>query len=262
MSTDDVDLTILHASCRPGYGLRYHGNSRGRVGKRVMGAVPPPYLCFDVPKWQALNALESVMGLVWVNVFWVGLWDLLDNTLFPGESAPAMFLLMFLGAAMLYFTNSLYEPPNQKLPQPTRTRSSPGSPGPGDTTPLSLLRTYAHPALATDPALDIQDMPFVPPRFEWRRLTERILANIAAVTIWVGVWDQIDHNVLPVKCSYRTCQCSAYGEFPCAWYKIFFVALGLVGMYCTRQLYQDHEVTYVERKQLFCSTCAGKQSEA
>jgi hypothetical protein len=35
-------------------------------------------------------------------------------------------------------------------------------------------------------ALDIQDAPFVPPRFEPWRLMERIIANCAAVCIWVG----------------------------------------------------------------------------
>jgi hypothetical protein len=35
-------------------------------------------------------------------------------------------------------------------------------------------------------SLDIQDAPFVPPRFEPWRLMERIIANCAAVCIWVG----------------------------------------------------------------------------
>jgi hypothetical protein len=38
--------------------------------------------------------------------------------------------------------------------------------------------------LADDPSLEVRDEPFVPPRFEPRRLFERVLANIGAVCIW------------------------------------------------------------------------------
>ena len=42
-----------------------------------------------------------------------------------------------------------------------------------------------------------------------------------------GVWNQIDSNMLPTKCSYGACTtCPKYGEFPCAWYKIGFVIVG------------------------------------
>ncbi len=95
-----------------------------------------------------------------------------------------------------------------------------------------------------DPSLDIRDKPFYPPRFELRRLVERILANTGAVCIWTvracmavllrcsvgmfaedshvrcsqGLWDQIDVNILPTICSYEACgNCTAYGTFPCAW---------------------------------------------
>ena len=188
-------------------------------------------------------------------------------------------------------------------------------------------RSSRHPALATDPSLDIRDGPFIAPRLEMRRLVERVLANCASVAIWVGIWDQardlvvprsflaalslpallfrrssgtsrhshgdalgsppsllprtsfrplpglpalplafavqrcqlvmppaaaptpawplaalrsqIDMNILPFMCSYEACgNCTAYGTFPCAWYKIAFTVLGLMGMFWTRQLYQ------------------------
>ena len=89
----------------------------------------------------------------------------------------------------------------------------------------------------------------MPPRFEPRRLIERVLANVGAVFIWTvrrgpsirsrsvhrpevltgctrlrpcrapqGIWDQIDVNVLPTMCSYNACgNCEKYGTFPCAW---------------------------------------------
>ena len=83
--------------------------------------------------------------------------------------------------------------------------------------------------------------------------------------------------------SYEACgNCTAYGTFPCAYYKvrgrtlpliildinfcnnatqIVFTVVGLIGMWWTRQLYQDHEVTYVERGHL-CASCCGSRSSA
>lgn len=71
-----------------------------------------------------------------------------------------------------------------------------------------------------------------------------------------GIWDSIDVNFLPVQCSYNACgRCVKYGEFPCAWYKILFTLIGLVGQYFTRGLYTDAEVTYVPRNN--CCPCCG-----
>ena len=113
------------------------------------------------------------------------------------------------------------------------------------------------PAPAPD---DVRDAPFVPPRLELRRLGERILSNVAAVFVWTGVWNQIDAQVLPPMCSADGCkQCDVYGDFPCAWYKIAFVAVGLVGLFVTRGLYLDSEVTYCPRgtsvAEQCCSAC-------
>ena len=75
-----------------------------------------------------------------------------------------------------------------------------------------------------------------------------------------GVWNQIDSNMLPTKCSYGACTtCPKYGEFPCAWYKIVFVVIGLVGQYMTRTLYTEAEVAYARKaggnSQQHCSHC-------
>ena len=52
-----------------------------------------------------------------------------------------------------------------------------------------------------------------------------------------GLWDQIDVNILHNICSYEACgNCTAYGTFPCAWYKIMFMLIGLVGLFFTRNL--------------------------
>jgi hypothetical protein len=131
------------------------------------------------------------------------------------------------------------------------------------------------------------DMPCVPPRLEMRRLIERIVANVAAVLLWTasrmmhpltmalsqaytrlrlaarmhhasqGIWNLIDSQLLPVMCSADACaQCDSYGEFPCAWYKIAFVLVGLVGLFFTRSLYNDGEVTYAPRRASVREHCA------
>ncbi len=130
---------------------------------------------------------------------------------------------------------------------------------------------------------DIRDGPFVPPRLEMRRLGERVVANVAAVLLWTarntaappphassrmltsrtrcsataqGVWNQIDSLLLPAMCSADGCaQCDSYGEFPCAWYKIAFVAVGLMGLFFTRGLYNDTEVTYRRRSATVAEHC-------
>ena len=86
-------MSVLHSSARPGYALRYHSSSTARSTTRAQRAVGPPYGCFSVPKFQPMNALEAILALVFTNVFWVGLWDLLNNTVFPDDSTPAMLLL-------------------------------------------------------------------------------------------------------------------------------------------------------------------------
>ncbi len=50
-----------------------------------------PYARF---RFQAAPALESLLGLLFANLFWVGLWDLLDNTIFPTESSVQMLSLV------------------------------------------------------------------------------------------------------------------------------------------------------------------------
>jgi hypothetical protein len=77
-----------------------------------------------------------------------------------------------------------------------------------------------------------------------------------------GLWDQIDVNLLPVVCSYEACgNCTKYGTFPCAWYKILFTGVGLLGLYFTRGLYTDREVTYAPRMELACDCCGFRTAD-
>ena len=62
-------------------------------------AIPPPYGCFTVPRFQMLPALEALLGVIFANLFWVGLWDLLDNTIFPNDTTGQMMLLVRGAAA-------------------------------------------------------------------------------------------------------------------------------------------------------------------
>lgn len=239
--------------------------------------------------------MEALLGLLFANLFWVGLWDLLDTTIFPFDSSYAMLLLVrrpaaavpfrrrgashslgplqvVLGITGMYFTNALYQPEPEKQQAPLAAAPSVSGVSYGTIATSGYTQTVS-PATQTLSAADLEtarkgprltmeqvieqlevnDTPCAPPRFEPWRLCERIVANCAAVFVWVGVWDQIDMNVLPLQCSYNACgRCSKYGQFPCAWYKIGFVILGVVGQYFTRNLYVDSEVTYAPRKQCPC----------
>ena len=70
---------------------------------RVRGRNLPrsPLSCFSdarararLPRFRLVPAAEALMGLLFANLFWVGLWDLLDTTIFPFDSSYAMLLLV------------------------------------------------------------------------------------------------------------------------------------------------------------------------
>jgi hypothetical protein len=46
-------------------------------------------------------AVEALLGLLFANLFWVGLWDLLDSTIFPFDSPITMLLLVSSAPAPL-----------------------------------------------------------------------------------------------------------------------------------------------------------------
>ena len=180
---------------------------------------------------------------------------------------------MVLGVAGLYLTDSLYDPPQDKLPTPSRrgrisNMDAGGSAflqprGAQSTSNLydvdddvddgELVPLTAGTPEDVDVADDVVDQPCIPPRFEPRRVGERVIASAAAVLLWTGIWNQIDSNMLPTMCSYNACKtCPNYGEFPCAWYKIAFVFIGLAGQFVTRTLYTDAEVNYAPRDRWCC----------
>jgi hypothetical protein len=62
---------------------------------------PPAWGCFTAPPFQAEVAAEALLGMLSTNIFWVGLWDLLDNTIFPNDTNGQMFFLVRGGASPL-----------------------------------------------------------------------------------------------------------------------------------------------------------------
>ena len=94
-----------------------------RAAALTRRATPPPFGCFTLPRFQVLAALEALLGLVFTNVFWVGLWDLLDNTIFPSENSVQMLSLVrrsgsaFLGLLGLHATGGLDACSAPRLPQ-------------------------------------------------------------------------------------------------------------------------------------------------
>jgi len=117
-------------------------------------AVPPPYFCFTVPRFHLLPAMEALLGLLFANLFWVGLWDLLDTTIFPFDSSLAMLALVrmpaeswsastrsvpalprsphpqvVLGTVGMYFTNALYDPVPERATPGAATEPSYGATG-------------------------------------------------------------------------------------------------------------------------------------
>jgi hypothetical protein len=58
-------------------------------------AVPTHSTCLLARhSFSLFPAVEALLGLLFANLFWVGLWDLLDTTIFPFDSSYAMLLLV------------------------------------------------------------------------------------------------------------------------------------------------------------------------
>jgi hypothetical protein len=97
---------------------------------------PPAWGCFTAPPFQKDVAAEALLGMLSTNIFWVGLWDLLDNTIFPNDTNGQMMFLVrarsraalerpadvaaqiVAGIVGLFFTDSLYEPEVELRPPP------------------------------------------------------------------------------------------------------------------------------------------------
>ena len=130
---------------------------------------------------------------------------------------------MLLGISGMYFTNALYESPPDEAPATLDGGGAPTGPASYGATDSNATQTVspavqmlsaADLAAAQKPSgeltmdemvdqLEVDDQPCMPPRFEPWRLCERIIANCAAVFVWVGVWDQVcgaaSNIVLPAR---------------------------------------------------------------
>jgi hypothetical protein len=55
---------------------------------------PPAWGPFTSPPFQVDVAAEALLGMLFANLFWVGLWDLVDNTLFPEDTNGQMMAMV------------------------------------------------------------------------------------------------------------------------------------------------------------------------
>jgi len=209
-----ADTEEEHLARRAASGSRCFAAGAGHMDRstkrRSSPLGPPSFLIFTLPRFLPFHAAESLLGLCWSNIFWVGLWDLVSSTVFPNDSPVAMSTLFILGTAGLFFTNALYEqspddgdPCAQSEPRDTASSVAQVTP-PGvlaDDKPAAR-RAAELAAEALEQRHSAADTPFKPPRWEPRRLSERILSNVCSVFCWVGVWDQV--RVCSMSCFWLT----------------------------------------------------------
>lgn len=76
---------------------------------------------------------------------------------------------------------------------------------------------------------------FQRPAFSPAKCGRALFAVFAGLTMWVGLWDLVDQHILPSV--FTGCQLEPSGQ--CAMVKLGLIAVGALGLYCTRSLYGD-----------------------
>ena len=67
-----------------------------------------------------------------------------------------------------------------------------------------------------------------------------LLAIFVGLTLWVGVWDLVDYHLLPAAVAACAAEADDGGpRLGCALVKLGLIALGALGLYCTRSLYGE-----------------------
>lgn len=81
---------------------------------------------------------------------------------------------------------------------------------------------------------------FRPPPLSCGRCTRALFAIFVGLTLWVGVWDLVDYHLLPALT--HSCKAEQEPNSGCGAIKVGLVALGALGLYCTRSLYGENMV--------------------
>ena len=79
---------------------------------------------------------------------------------------------------------------------------------------------------------------FNAPPFSALKCGRALLAIFVGLTLWVGVWDLVDYHLLPAAVAACAAEADDGGpRLGCALVKLGLIALGALGLYCTRSLY-------------------------
>ena len=81
---------------------------------------------------------------------------------------------------------------------------------------------------------------FNAPPFSALKCGRALLAIFVGLTLWVGVWDLVDYHLLPAAVAACAAEADDGGpRLGCALVKLGLIALGALGLYCTRSLYGE-----------------------
>lgn len=201
--------------------------------------------------WDSAAFCEATVAISSGALLWIGFWDIMDAYVVPKEwwGKLCMMGVGFIGAI---FTRSLYDV--QQVEERTvvhavddtatvnergpRTPKPPGSRDPGVRAIMTPHRAVLSLEAAEEMVLEEgraspRRKCFNAPPFSSARCVRALLATFSGLTIWVGLWDLLDYHVLPALVP----GCLHEPNLACAALKLVLVALGALGLFCTRSLY-------------------------
>lgn len=122
---------------------------------------------FVPSRFQFYAALESVLALVFINSFWVGLWDLLNNTVFPVDRGRDMYGLVRIVADKCSVCPHAMPETRSGCHSPQSFRSPPTDRGGSDSSLLHERAVRASASCSSDAKDSIRETRQGPARAEY-----------------------------------------------------------------------------------------------
>mmetsp|Transcript_51128 Transcript_51128/g.165136 ORF Transcript_51128/g.165136 Transcript_51128/m.165136 type:complete len:360 (+) Transcript_51128:48-1127(+) len=218
--------------------------------------------------FHPLAVCEAITSIAAGILLWMGFWDLLDGYLVPAEWWAKLFMIAAGGFA-LFSTRTLYDESHITTEGKAVRYSSiglnqfrePESPRhavdielqapPEPPAPQTINRRVASERNVAESDVSASDVNeanggegmreekaaryFDRPAFSPHRCGRALFAILAGLTMWVGMWDLVDQHLLPLLFE----GCSVEPSLECALVKLALIAVGALGLYCTRSLYGE-----------------------
>ena len=205
-----------------------------RLRRRHQGSLPSTWLHL---LWLHLQLLWLHLQLLWLHLLWLHLlWPLQLRPHLPGRSSGSG-----SGTSTAAGFTSIDLRPAGGGGAPAASAAAASAAAASAAAAAAAAASAAAAAggkLGAVPGRWAQRRYFRPPPLSFARCTRALFAIFVGLTLWVGVWDLVDYHLLPAL----TDSCKHEPSPACGALKAGLVALGALGLYCTRSLYGEKVV--------------------